>query len=242
MLCASGGVLADYVLNFKAGPAYEYVRYTQGCLPHQSGTMIGPVIQFDLYHSCGLATHLTFKGLFDIPHISSINGLFIDATEYEAVWHCGYEFNSLCRIFLLEPFVGIDFFYLRHENAQDVLSKRYFNINVPVGLRLTYLASDCYTLGLNAYYDIDAWTRLKVQTPGLCDIKDVKVCLKRSHKFQIAALFQHNFDIGNYTCELAYEPLFCWQQFARPKCCFDVPINRLKHWHVGHMLTIGIQF
>jgi hypothetical protein len=232
----------DFDCKVECGPTFEYTRFTQGCLPYQSGMMIGPVGVIDLEHACGIDWYMRFKGLYDIPYICSNNGLTVDAREYEVNGHLGYQINNNDCCFSLTPFTGIDFIYLRHEITCNIIRNRYYQVNVPFGLDFIYQLSDSVNWGIKLWYDLDAWTRLKVSTPNLCDSAETKIELKRGDRVSLEMPLNWNFSVCDWCCSLNFTFLFSWQKFGCEKCPTELNIPVLEKWHVGSIATFGIEF
>ncbi len=235
--------------TFDLGPTLQYTRYKQGALPNQKGFMIGPDFNFMYKKVWRPMIHIGFKGLWDIPHICSKNGLIVDSNEYQVNGHVGFCFKSYCQRFLLTPFTGLDFIYLRHEITTNMLKHRYFQVNVPVGLDFTHNAMDHFSWGITGYYDIDVWTRLKVSTPDVMDVCDgcetsEKIKLKRCHRFFVKAPFTWHYRTDKRVgIDVIFKPVFVWQKFNKEKeCPTDLNIPILKQWHLGSTFALGINF
>ncbi len=260
LLALSLPLQASRLISLNVGPTAQYTRYTQGCLPKQSGLMMGPALDMQIKKAWKPMAYIGFRGLWDIPHICSDNGLIIDSNEYQLNAHLGFNFQRCCR-FSLTPFTGIDFIHLSHQIKDDIIRHKYFQVNVPLGLEFNHYASECFTWGIKAYYDIDAWTRLKVSTPCLSDTEDCKIKLKRSHRFQIELPLEYHLRTDHRVgIDITWRPLFTWQKFGSEKnccpescktdnCCITgtndpdaLNIPELKQWHFGSVVTVGITF
>lgn len=261
MVLLSLPIRASNLVSLNIGPTIQYTRYKQGCLPKQMGPMAGVAFDMDIKKAWKPAAYIGFKGLWDIPHICSDNGLIIDSNEYEVNAHLGFNFETSNGKFSFIPFTGIDFIHLGHQIKSDIIKHRYFQINVPIGLEFVHHASNSFSWALKTYYDIDAWTRLKVSTPCLCDTDDCKIKLKRCHRFHIELPLKWHYRTEERVgIELSWIPLFTWQKFNCEKnccsetcstdpCCItgstdpdalNIPV--LKQWHLGSILTFGISF
>lgn len=239
---AAQAAWSDFCTTIKTGPSTEYTRIKQGCLPHQSGAMIGPVGSIFFEHDSGLNILSRFKALFDIPHICSNNGITVKAKKYEYNNHCGYRCGCDEDCYTLTPFTGIDFIYLRHAITNDIMINRYYQINVPFGCNIQHNISESVHWGLKIYYDLDVWSRLKICTPELNDTSETKINLKRGDRVAVEVPFSWNFSLCNYKCFLDYTLLFNWQKFKKEACPTDLTILELKQWHIGSMINFGIQF
>jgi len=238
------------LFSLNLGPTLQYTKYNQGDLPKQVGFMVGPAFDFYIKKPWRPTAYIAFKGLWDVPHLCSDNGLIIDSNEYEANAHFGFEFQPEGHNFSLIPFTGIDFIHLGHGVKDDIIKSRYFQINIPVGLEFIYYFSESFTWGAKAYYDIDAWTRLKISTPCLCDTNDCSIKLEQSHRFQITAPFKWHYRTNEHVgIDITWMPLFIWQKFGADQTCSTscdntTPLNipKLKQWHLGSITTFGISF
>jgi len=241
-------ICAKYNVSIDLGPSIQYTRYKQGTIPSQKGFMIGPDFNIIYKKVWSPMVHIGLKGLWDIPHICSSNGLIVDANEYQLNGHLGYCLKSYCKRFLLTPFTGFDFIYLRHEITTNIMTHRYFQINIPIGLDFTHHYSDGFTWGFTGYYDIDAWTRLKVSTPDVMDICNdcetiEKIKLKRCHRFFIKMPFEWHYRIDSRVgIDIIWKPIFTWQKFSKEDCPTDLNIPVLKQWHLGSTFALGIRF
>ena len=241
---------SNSLFSLNLGPTLQYTRYNQGDLPRQVGFMAGPAFDFRIKKPWRPTAYIGFKGLWDIAHICSDNGLIIDSNEYEVNTHIGFEFQPEEQNFSFTPFSGIDFIHLGHEVKDDIMSSRYFQINIPIGLEFIHYYSETFTWGMKGYYDIDAWTRLKMSTPCLCNTSDCKIKLEKSHRFQLSAFFECHYRVDSRVgIDLTWMPLFTWQKFGKDESC-DTPcdgttplnIPELKQWHLGWITTFGISF
>lgn len=244
----------DRAISLNVGPTLQYTRYKQGELPNQQGFMAGPAFDFRLSKPWHSFLYVGFKGLWDVPHLCSDNGLIIDSNEYELNLHLGYQIKPEEQRFSFIPFVGLDFIHLSHKVKDEIIGSRYFQINIPIGLQFLFEHSDRFDWGFKGYYDIDVWTRLKMSTPDLCDTKDCKIELERSHRFQISGIFEWHFRLEKHVgIDLTYMPLFTWQRFGTDKVCdpkcfsecsTTTPLNipKLTQWHLGSICTFGISF
>jgi len=207
------------------------------------------------------AAYIGFRGLWDIPHICSENGLIIDSNEYQVNGHLGFNFESDDGRCSIIPFTGIDFIHLSHQIKCDIIRHKYFQINVPIGVEFLYNPSECFSWGIKTYYDIDAWTRLKVATPCLTDTQCCKIKLKRGHRAHVEMPLKWHYRVDERVgIDISWIPLFTWQKFNSEKLCcpesctpnpccitgtsdpdaLNIPV--LKQWHLGSILTFGITF
>lgn len=226
------------------GPTWQYTHYDQGNLPSQKGFMAG--LAFDTYYQNAWKPmgYVGFRGLWDIPNICSCNGLMIDSNEYNVNAHLGYCFASKEKNLLVSPFTGFDFIYLKHEIEHDIFVSHYAQINIPLGVFLTHRVSENFEWSLRTYYDFAVWTRLNITTPCLCPTECDEVTLKGGKRFYIEVPlrwhFRPNKKIG---IDFAYTPLFSWQKFNNNECCLKAcNIPTLSQWHLGAVITLGINF
>ncbi len=263
VLLLSFPAYASRHISLNVGPTFQYTKYNQGNLPKQVGTMVGPAFDMRIKKAWRPAAYIGFRGLWDIPHICSDDGLIIDSNEYEVNAHLGFNFETSSEKFSIIPFTGIDFIHLSHKIKDNIIRHKYFQINVPAGIEFMHYVSKSFSWGIKTYYDIDAWTRLKVSTPILCNTKDCKIELKRCHRFHIELTFEWHYETKKGThFDLSYIPLFTWQKFnSEKKCCLptscktscttacettsdpdalNIPV--LKQWHLGSIVTLGVSF
>lgn len=252
---------ASRLISLNVGPTIQYTRYTQGCLPKQSGPMSGVAFDTRIKKAWKPAAYIGFRGLWDIPHICSENGLIIDSNEYQVNGHLGFNFESDDGRCSIIPFTGIDFIHLSHQIKCDIIRHKYFQINVPIGVGFLYNPSECFSWGIKTYYDIDAWTRLKVATPCLTDTQCCKIKLKRGHRAHVEMPLKWHYRVDERVgIDISWIPLFTWQKFNSEKLCcpesctpnpccitgtsdpdaLNIPV--LKQWHLGSILTFGITF
>ncbi len=103
-------------------------------------------------------------------------------------------------------------------SSSDSNSIRYYNIYVPVGLRVDWKHSECFQWGLNVEYRIDAWTRLQVGED--CNTLCNKV--KPHHRTQGVLLevpFQWNFREGECVdWHVRLVPFFDYNKFGSANC------------------------
>ncbi len=242
------------LLSFNLGPMLQYTKYEQGCLPKQIGFMAGPAFEFRIKKPWRPTGHIAFKGLWNLEYICSENGLIINSNEYEGNVHLGFEFQPEGRNFSFIPFTGVDLIHLVHEVKDDIIKSRYFQVNIPIGLEFIQYFSETFTWGAKAYYDIDAWTRLKISTPCLCETDDYEIKLKQSHRFQLSAFFECHYRVNSRVgIDLSWAPLFTWQKLGSDEACntacdtsceITTPLNipELKQWHLGWITTFGLSF
>ena len=265
VLLLSFPAYASRHISLNVGPTFQYTKYNQGNLPKQIGSMVGPAFNMFIKKAWRPTAYIGFRGLWDIPHICSDDGLIIDSNEYEVNAHLGFNFEPSSEAFSIIPFTGIDFIHLSHTIKDSIIRHKYFQINVPVGIEFIHYVSKSFSWGIKPYYDIDAWTRLKVSTPSLCDTKNCKIKLKRCHRFHIELPLKCHYETRKGThFDISCIPLFTWQKFNSEKKCststncsttcsticdsvgttdpdaLNIPV--LKQWHLGSIVTLGISF
>lgn len=224
------------------GATLQYTRFKQGCLPKQKGFMMGPELHAFIKKAWRPAAHIGFTGLWDIEYIASKNGLFIDANEYQLEAHLGFCFTTCNEKLEIIPFTGMDYIHLFHEVEDDIIKRKYNQINIPIGIMLKHDVCSHFEWGICALYDIDVWTRTRIITPDLCESTNLK--LKRGQRVAIHAplICKHHLN-DCFDIDCVFTPLFSWQKFNVEDCCTGNPQSPLlKFWHLGATLSLAIRF
>ncbi len=251
----------ERLISFDLGSTLQYSQYEQGCLPKQVGFVGGIDVDFQIHKDWRPSLFLNVKGLWDIPYIASKNGLFIDITEYQALLHFGLvQMRPEDQDFYFIPFIGVDYYYLRHSIEKEIISLRYDLICMPFGMEFNYQTSEHFSFGIKGFYDLQIYTRARATTPCLCDTDCCKIQLKRKHSVTFSVPMKWNYNVdGNVEFTLGWQPLFSWQEYGASdpckKQCSDtcdngsdstptlpIEIPQLTVWHLGSVATLGIRF
>lgn len=233
--------------NSHIGASLVYTRFTQGQLNDQKGFRAGPYFDFSWQRPWRFYGGLFFRGLWDAGHICSCDGTRVESVEYKPRMELGVPLTWHDENLNFTPFIGLGFTHLSHELVNDVITYRYHHLYVPFGFDFSYQPSDCFKMGLKTLYRFDAWTRLKVSTPDLCDTNEDKINLKRTHgvhvEMPLTSVFRSQERVSLF---LACTPTFDYQKFGCVDECqpnnLQLPIAQLKHWTLGLSTRFGINF
>lgn len=233
-------------VSMHVGSQLLYTRIFQECLNTQKGFLAGPNFDFQWTRPWWIYTGLFFDGLWQVGHICTCDGTIADNNQYDTKLKIGYPFLFESKNFMFTPHLGVGFLHFSHQIEPCVIRYKYNHIYVPIGFSTNHNFSDHFSWQLHAYYRLDAWTRLKVSTPDLCDTKDCNIKLQRSHGFHIELPLCGNYRTGKpVTIQLVCCPTFDWQKFPCVDPCdcnASVPIAQLKTWKFGTKALFGIRF
>jgi len=157
----------------------------------------------------------------------------------------GYNATTCDETRIFSPFLGLGFYFLSKALKPCIIRYNYFNLYVPLGFELQWDVKDDFAVGLNATYRLDAYTRLKPETPciALCD----KLKIKRSHGFKVELplMWQHTL-CKRANVQTKVIPFFDWNKFGATKektCyCIPFPIPEIKRWYIGIKVLLGFKF
>lgn len=169
------------------GPLFNFARYTfdndvDCCntaplccdFPHAQGYLAGLHFDFTYSRPSRWYANLQFDGEWNAGYVNNTANTFLQIKDYRPEFDFGYNFFINKNHYFITPFTGLGFYYLSTEIKNEVLTNKYNNLYVPVGLNVTWNVHpdcfenvvECFTAGLTAEYRIDAWTRLKITTDG----------------------------------------------------------------------------
>lgn len=233
--------------HLNAGPLFNFARFKFGCLPKIQGYLAGLHADFELVTPCCFYTSIIFDGRWNAGFICGDQDTKAQIKDYRSQWFLGYRFCSGCNT-SITPFWGFGFYHLSQELKPDIMSYRYFNIFIPLGLHFEWdPCSDEFTIGLSVLYRPDVWTRLKLDTPCVQACDNQKIKLKRSYGVHVALPMQWVLTCNECVdVQTKIVPFFDWNRFGKAdeaNCnglCFEVP--RLDRWYLGLHIDIGIRF
>jgi hypothetical protein len=254
LLALAGSPLAarefeDQKMQINLGPLFNYARYDLGCLPKIQGYLVGFHSDYTYRNDPGFYTQLQFDGRWNAGYISGNFDTKVKIRDYRPEWDLGYDIalSRDCTAYLT-PLAGFGFYYLSNELQPDVMTYRYFNFYIPVGLEALWkIHEDECELGLRAVYRVDAYTRLKLVTPCLEPCECTKIKLERSQGIyvQMPITWYKTWDKrANFQIKIV--PFFDWNRFGKADqansngICVDVP--QLDNWYVGMQLDFGLRF
>lgn len=231
-------------LQVNAGPTFNFARYQFGCLPKMEGYLAGVHFDFEHGHPSNWYLGLRFDGRWNAGFVCGCQDLKSEIKDYRTEFDLGYRFSK-CNIRSFTPFAGIGFYYLSNEFEPQEIAYRYFNVFVPVGFKSEWLVNDCFKWGLNFEYRIDAWTRMKLDSPciQICD----KIKLNRTQGLLLEVPLTWKF--GECSCvdyQVKVVPLFDWNRFGRADEANEnglcIEIQKLNQWYLGLHVDLGIRF
>lgn len=243
-LCARQFENQTFALN--TGALFNFARYDLGELPKIEGYLAG--IHTDLTHSkpSKWFTSLIFDGRWNAGYVSGNDDIKVQIKDYRPELQLGYTFFLENQRTSVTPFTGLGFFYLSNEIKPDIITYRYFNLYVPVGLHVDHtLKEEICDIGLLLEYRPDVWTRLKVNTPcvKLCE----KFTMHRAHGLRIELPFTHYHTTSHRAnIQTKIVPFFDWNHFGavnQTNCAGQcIPVPKLNQWYLGLHVDIGLRF
>lgn len=250
LLCACPTMMAREFANqtfaINTGPLFNYAKYNFGCLPKIQGYLAG--IHADITHSkpSKWYTSLMFDGRWNAGYICGDVDLRTQVKDYRTELDLGYSFFFRDQRNSITPFTGLGFFYLSNEFKPDIITYRYYNLFVPFGLRGAHtLKEEVCDIGLMVEYRLDAWTRLKMNTPciNLCE----KFTMHRAEGAHVEMPFTHYHTTQHcVNIQTSIVPFFDWNKFGavnETNCAGQcIPVPQLKQWYLGLHVDIGIRF
>lgn len=234
-------------IDLYLGPSLQYGRFHQNCLDAQKGFLSGPSAGLEITYPWRPYFGLFFDGLWSVANFCSEDGLFINSAQYNTMMKLGFNFGGNNTSFIVTPYTGVGFLHLSHELKKDLITYKYNNVYIPLGLRFLHELSECFSWEFLIHYRADAYTRLKVSTPCLCDTDDCKIKLKRTDgvfaSLPLTWTYGQERRVGFIT---KLTPTFDWQRFNCPDDCCEngvaLNIPQLKHWKLGFQAMLGITF
>jgi hypothetical protein len=236
------------------GPLFNFARYNFGNLPKIEGYLAG--VHTDLIYGrsycdplSDLYLNLRFDGRWNAGFVCGQDELKSQIKDYRPELNIGYNWCICDESYYLTPLTGIGFYYLSNELKPNIITNRYFNVYVPIGANLLWQAKRHFQVELAAEYRINAWTRLKLQTP------DLNVCdkLKLTHTNGVHVEVPMTWFLDTYSCcfndlhlQCKVVPFFDWNRFGNVNernfegLCLPVP--ELKRWYLGLHVDIGVNF
>lgn len=169
--------------QFNAGPEFNFARYkfsnqnvdccSSSCdtacdecpFPHQQGYLAG--LHLDLTHTAPSHWYfkLQFDGRWNAGYVCGKQDTRLQIKDYRPETDFGYSFFFGEKEHSVTPFIGLGFNYLSAEFKHAIMTNRYFNLYVPLGMNMVWnVRPEEFNVGLSFEYRIDAWTRLKVDT------------------------------------------------------------------------------
>lgn len=235
--------------QFNVGPIFNFARYDLDCLPKIQGYLAGIHTDFTYRKPRMLYSQIQFDGRWNAGYICGEFDIKTKIRDYRPEFFLGYNFsfndeNSM----LLTPLVGFGFYHLSNELQPDVMTYRYFNIYVPVGLDFLWqVREDEFDIGLRALYRADVYTKLKLTTPCIEECECDKIDLKRSHGVHLEMPFTwYRTHRHRANFQFKVVPFFDWNRFGRADeansngLCLEIP--QLDRWHLGLRLDFGVRF
>lgn len=257
-ICINARDFEDQHMQLNLGPLFNYARYDLGCLPKIQGYLVGFHSDYIYRHDPGFYTQVQFDGRWNAGYISGDFDTKVKIRDYRPEWLLGYDFalSHDCTAYFA-PLSGFGFYYLANELQPDVMAYRYLNFYIPVGFQALWKADeDCFDFELRALYRVDAYTRLKLETPcyenddlaspdECCNSNKIKLERSMGARIETPLTWYKTWDNrANFLIKLV--PFFDWNRFGKASqansegICIEVP--QLTNWYVGAHLDFGLKF
>src|SRR3990172_7760634 len=167
LLCAVSPLIARHQhLNLNVGTVFNYARYRLGCLEPQSGYLAGPHIDFSFQKACRPFFGVEFDGRWNAGFITdACSTVRAHVADYIPAAYLGFTFGITNNTWLVTPFTGLGYYRFVYQLEPDMLTYKYNQIFVPVGLNVSYRSPRNFSIGFEPMYRIGAYNRVKVSTP-----------------------------------------------------------------------------
>ncbi len=250
-----------FCTNF--GIDFNYAHYSLGSIANQSGYLAGPHVDFSYKKASRVYTGLHFDGKWnaglicsdkpDLCNTSCQTGgsLLANVADYLTDWRLGYYYSNDSKTFSLIPSVGIGFQHLSYEVDPSIMRYKYYQMYLPIDLKLLYHSPKSFSIGCELQYRVGAYSRLRVSTPCVedyCDSRcDDKIKLKYSQGFNIKVPVLFHYRVAKKVgLNLSLIPFFDWNTFANTcdtnSDCVVFPISDNKRWYLGVNANFSIIF